>query len=129
MKSFLRRRSKMMLLSSLLVIITIFTAHLLLTKDRNSAVSRPPDHDYANSFNRETLISYELKRGGRTTLEIYSENGELIRRLIKMGEERGHHAITWDGKNERGVPVATGAYLYRVYANGKVVKTKMMILR
>jgi len=44
---------------------------------------------------------------GKTTIKIYTLSGELVKELSSKNGE-----IVWDGKNESGVPVVNGIYIY-----------------
>lgn len=52
----------------------------------------------------------------RATINIYSLDGTLVRRLEKANNDP---AITWDLFNQAGLPIASGMYLIHVNAYGK----------
>ncbi|MBL7711507.1 MAG: T9SS type A sorting domain-containing protein, partial [Chitinophagaceae bacterium] len=52
----------------------------------------------------------------KATINIYSLDGTLVRRLEKDNNEP---AITWDLYNQAGLPIASGMYLIHVNAYGK----------
>jgi len=84
--------------------------------------------NYPNPFNLSTQIKYEVPTKAKVKLEIYNVKGELVRTLIDGKEiEPGQYRIEWDGKNERGVVVASGIYIYRMKA-GKFEHAKRMAL-
>jgi hypothetical protein len=41
----------------------------------------------------------------------------------------GTHAVTWDGRDDAGRAVASGAYAYRLEAAGRVEVRKLLLLR
>jgi flagellar hook assembly protein FlgD len=41
----------------------------------------------------------------------------------------GNHSVTWDGRNGRGEPVASGVYFYRIEADDFVKTKKMLLLK
>jgi hypothetical protein len=41
----------------------------------------------------------------------------------------GQYQLTWDGTNDRGRPLASGAYFYRLDADGEVEAKKLILLR
>lgn len=90
---------------------------------RTFAVSR----NYPNPFNPSTTIRYQLPRGSEVVLEIYNILGEKVRSLVNQRQEAGYHKVVWDGRDDNGVPVASGLYLYRFRA-GKYEKTNKMVL-
>ena len=57
-------------------------------------------------------------------------DGHTVRSLL-VGQEYavGDHKITWEGKDNAGRAVPSGAYLYRVTAGGRTLTGKMVLLR
>ncbi len=45
-------------------------------------------------------------------VEVRTITGGLVRRLMKQRAEPGFYSVVWDGRNEKGRPVASGVYLY-----------------
>ncbi|MFQ6093200.1 MAG: FlgD immunoglobulin-like domain containing protein, partial [bacterium] len=62
-----------------------------------------------------------------TTLKIYNILGQEVRTLVDELKEPGYYTVTWDGRNERGDPVSSGIYFYRLTA-GDYSSTKRMVL-
>ena len=69
---------------------------------------------YPNPFNPSTTISYEVGRTGNATLEIFNLRGELIRTLAEGWHFNGRHQVAWDGKDNSGMQVPSGTYIYRL---------------
>ncbi len=88
------------------------------------------NQNYPNPFNPTTTISYSLPIANRVSLKIYDITGKEVRSLIdsKM-TGKGNHSIVWDGKNDRGVAVASGVYLYSLQFGGTSITKKMMLLK
>lgn len=56
----------------------------------------------------------------KTTIQILDSTGEVIRTLDDPQAITGRHEITWDGKDDQGVPVdMTRKYQFRVSANAE----------
>ena len=84
--------------------------------------------NYPNPFNPSTTIKYDLPKETRVKLEIYDILGQRIKTLINNEQQTaGFYQLQWNGKNDFGVPVATGVYFYRIKADN-FIKTKKMIL-
>ncbi|MFC1725383.1 T9SS type A sorting domain-containing protein [candidate division KSB1 bacterium] len=83
--------------------------------------------NYPNPFNLETTIKYALPKGHDVSLKIYNILGQEVRTLIKERIQAGYHSIIWDGRNEDGVRVNSGVYLYKITI-GAFTETKRMIL-
>ena len=90
--------------------------------------------NYPNPFNPETWIPYRLADDAFVTLTIYDLNGRVAR-TIDMGYqttavyESRDKAIYWDGRNEFGESVASGAYFYHLSAGNYSATRKMLIIK
>ena len=83
--------------------------------------------NYPNPFNPTTIIKYDLAKNTTVTLEIYDFLGRKVRTLLNKKQSAGSYEVSWDGKNDQGIKVASGIYFYTLRA-GKYVKTNRMIL-
>ncbi|MFQ6609652.1 MAG: C25 family cysteine peptidase [Fidelibacterota bacterium] len=72
---------------------------------------------YPNPFNPVTTLSYALPTDSHTQLVIYDLRGRVVRTLVNREETAGQKTIRWDGRNNQGIPVASGVYLYSLTAN------------
>jgi len=66
---------------------------------------------------------------GGVTLAVYGIGGQLVRRLSDGAVGRGRHVVTWDGRDERGMPVSAGVYFVRLEAGGEVRTQKIAVAR
>ena len=87
--------------------------------------------NYPNPFNPETTIECVLPAQPsdrvHVTLRIYNLQGQVVRTLIDEQKSPGHHRVVWDGKNEAGVNISSGVYLYTITA-GDFKATKRMVM-
>ena len=71
--------------------------------------------NYPNPFNpnkEKTTIRYTLKKASPVSIRIYDVFGNLVKEIKDPpGGYKGLNEVLWDGKNEKGVIVASGAYL------------------
>jgi hypothetical protein len=83
-----------------------------------------------NPLNPMTTISFELRDKSRVALKVYDVSGKLIRTLI-AGEilDSGPCSVSWNGKDDRGSPVASGTYIYRLQAGGSERSDSMTLVR
>lgn len=70
--------------------------------------------NYPNPFSSFTTISMRTPATGAVSVRVYDVVGNLLRELRMETSETGSQEIVWDGRDETGMPVATGAYLYEV---------------
>ena len=62
----------------------------------------------------QTEIPFNLVDADRVTLMIYDALGRRVRTLVSQSYSDGDHSVFWDGRDERGVVVASGRYFYRM---------------
>ncbi len=85
--------------------------------------------NFPNPFNPATMIKYDLPRNTEVRLVIIDVLGRVVRTLVDEKQKAGYHAKHWDGKNERGAPMASGVYFYRMQTPEFSKVRKMTFLR
>lgn len=83
-----------------------------------------------NPFNPSTLIAYTVpapRSGEHVRLAVYNVMGQLVRVLVDASMHQGTYAVTWDGTDASGAPVASGTYLSRLQV-GAFSQTNTMLL-
>jgi hypothetical protein len=83
--------------------------------------------NYPNPFNLQTQIRYALPADCDVKFTIYDILGRRVRVLVDEHQSAGYRNVHWDGKEERGIEVASGIYFYKIEA-GQFVQTKKMLL-
>ncbi len=84
---------------------------------------------YPNPFNPATTIKYATPRTGLVSLKIYDLAGRHVRTLVDDQKTAGFHSILWDGTDQKGRGVASGAYYYRLQADGFEETQKMLLVK
>jgi hypothetical protein len=79
-----------------------------------------------NPFTKETLIEYVTGGDGSQVVDIVTISGKNIRTLTGTEESPGKYRVTWDGKDDNGVPVPAGTYLCTVKTGDKVLNYKII---
>jgi subtilisin-like proprotein convertase family protein len=82
-----------------------------------------------NPFNPTTGVSYGLASRGHVSLRVYDVSGRLVRTLVDRVETAGYHTSVWDGRDDRGVEVASGVYFCRMEAATFEGSTKLVLLK
>jgi hypothetical protein len=85
------------------------------------------EQNVPNPFNPETRISFSLPERARAILAVFNVEGRRVTTLIDEVLPPGHHDVTWDGRDSRGVRQSTGLHFYRLQA-GKLSHTRKMML-
>lgn len=84
---------------------------------------------YPNPFNAETKIDADISRQTFVRASVYSISGKRIRTLSGKILSAGNHSFAWDGRDDSGLPAASGIYLFRLDAAGKIRTLKMLLIR
>ncbi len=85
--------------------------------------------NYPNPFNPTTLISYSLPKGAFVTLKVYDMLGKEVKTLVSKEVAAGKYSIEWNGDDNFGNKVSTGAYVYRITAGDFVSVKKMLLIK
>lgn len=86
--------------------------------------------NFPNPFNPSTTIEFTLPQQNLVKVEIYNILGSKIATLIDNQElSAGTKRITWNGKNDKGEQVVSGAYIYRITSGDISISKKMMLLK
>lgn len=89
--------------------------------------------NYPNPFNPLSVINYSLPEKSFVTLKIYNLIGKEIKTILYETEKAGFKNVVWDSKDEYGIPVPSGVYIYKLTAasneSGKsFTKSNKMVL-
>lgn len=82
-----------------------------------------------NPFNPRTVIRFELPDEAAISLVIFNGRGERVRSLWNGVLPRGPQAQKWDGRDDRGRPVSSGVYFYRLVVRDAVETRRLVLLR
>jgi len=85
--------------------------------------------NYPNPFNPTTTIRFDLPKDGRVTLKIFNVNGELVCTMVESQMPAGSYAVQWDGKDDRGMPLASGLYFYQLAVDQFSATRKLLMLK
>lgn len=84
--------------------------------------------NYPNPFNNTTQIRYTLAAAGRVEIDVFSVLGTKVATIVDDMRGAGAHATRWDGIDQQGVPVSSGAYCYRLMVDGMAVDSRMLMM-
>ena len=83
--------------------------------------------NYPNPFNSQTVIKYNIPEASNVLIEVYNILGQRIKTLINDFKNPGYYNVIWNARNNNGLTVSSGVYLYRIKA-GEFSITKKLIL-
>jgi alpha-amylase len=81
--------------------------------------------------NPETTIAYDIPAGQSVAVQlvIYNTLGQAVRQLVETVQAPGSYRVRWDGRNEAGVRLASGVYLYRLQAGPFIAEKKLVLMQ
>lgn len=90
--------------------------------------------NYPNPFSGVTKIGVELRdsaaAGGAAILAVYNCIGERVRFLGPVRWESGPvQNVEWDGRDDSGLPLASGIYIVRLEGEGVALERKVVLRR
>ncbi len=86
--------------------------------------------NYPNPFNPSTTISFLAPRGVRPVrLVIYNLLGQKVRTLYDGIGTGTTLSMLWDGMSSGGIPVSSGAYVYRLQAGNTMLVRPLQLVR
>ncbi|MFH2052851.1 MAG: choice-of-anchor D domain-containing protein [bacterium] len=82
-----------------------------------------------NPFNPMTEVRFELDQPGQVRITIYDVTGRRVAGLVDEALPAGPHSRIWQGRDDAGRPLPSGAYYLRLEAEGRVDHRKVMLLK
>jgi hypothetical protein len=82
-----------------------------------------------NPFNPSTTISFDVPVAGRVSVQVFDLSGRLVRTLVDASLAAASHVVPWDGTDDAGQRVASGAYHCRVTTTSTTATAKMLLLK
>jgi hypothetical protein len=99
------------------------------TEIKSPAYSMALFQNQPNPFNPTTRVRFSVPKKTYVTLQIFNLEGKLITQLISKVVDTGLQELEWDGRDERGHPMASGVYFYRLEAGGIILSRKMILIK
>ncbi len=112
--------------------IDTINVHLILSADdENNAIPAVTSlsSNYPNPFNANTEINFALANTGEVSLEVFNITGQKVKTLVSDNLEAGTHSIVWNGTNDSGDLIASGAYFYKLSTDNDNLVKKMVLLK
>lgn len=86
-------------------------------------------NNYPNPFNPNTVIEYDIPEKSFAELRIYDLAGRLVRSLVSMEHTAGVYRVSWDGRNDEGLSVASGSYIFTLKMGNNIHTKKAILLK
>lgn len=85
--------------------------------------------NYPNPFNPVTKIEYSIPEPSFVTLKIYNLLGQEVRTIVANGHPAGRYKMQWDSKDNFGISVGSGTYIYVLKAGDQIKRGRMTLIR
>jgi hypothetical protein len=85
--------------------------------------------NYPNPFNPQTNIEFALSEGSHVTLTVFNLLGQDVRTLVSESLPAGTYRADFDARDNKGQPLPSGLYFYRLDTGEYSQTRKMMLLR
>lgn len=80
---------------------------------------------YPNPFDEWIQLDYHLLNAQYVTVSILNSLGQEINQISSSIESSGLHSHRWDGKNQQGLKMPSGVYIYKIQAGNKLMTGKV----
>jgi hypothetical protein len=86
--------------------------------------------NFPNPFNPNTQIQFTLGKDEFVNLNIFDIQGRLVKSLVNNSYyPTGYYNINWNGKNNMGIQVPSGMYIYKLVSENQTLTRKMVFMK
>jgi len=85
--------------------------------------------NFPNPFNPTTTVEYMIPESGHITIDVYNITGQKVRNLLSENMAPGNYTVVWNGKDDVGLPAASGVYLFRLEMGSTSLSHRMLLMR
>ncbi|MEN6445800.1 MAG: transglutaminase domain-containing protein, partial [Candidatus Cloacimonas sp.] len=84
---------------------------------------------YPNPFKTEASLSFESSKDCLAEITVYNLKGQTLRSWKDVSLKSGSCNISWDGKDNKGLSVPAGVYIWKVQSGTQTLSSKMLFLK
>lgn len=92
-------------------------------------VPRPPLSVHPNPASTVATLSYSLATPAPVTIDVFDVAGRRVSRLVHAETVAGARDVTWRLVDERGRPVPSGVYWYRLSTPHVTITNRLLVAR
>lgn len=85
--------------------------------------------NYPNPANPSTQIVYALPEAAAVKLSIFNIRGQLVREFDMGYQNAGSYQKVWDARDQSGMVVPSGTYIYRLQAGNEMATQRFLLLK
>ena len=82
-----------------------------------------------NPFSTSTTISFSIRQAQRVSVQIFDNNGVLIKVLADEEMQAGAHQLVWNARDLNGNAAQAGIYLLKVQAGNYTETRKLVVVK
>ena len=82
-----------------------------------------------NPFNAQIKIFYQISSAEDIVISIHDNLGSKILQHKKQNHSVGFHTFVWNGKNNVGVDVSSGVYIFSITSSLEIKTKKLVYLK
>ena len=99
------------------------------TQDELAPVILTNLSSYPNPFKTEAYLSFESSKNCLAEITVYNLKGQTLRSWKDVSLKSGSCNISWDGKDNKGLSVPAGVYIWKVQSGTQTLSRKMLFLK
>jgi hypothetical protein len=84
---------------------------------------------FPNPFNPVTTIRFSLATRQRVRIDVFDVTGARVSTLVDEARPAGVQRVTWNGRDSREEPVASGVYMIRMTTAERTFVRKAVLLK
>lgn len=84
---------------------------------------------FPNPVRAGTNFEFSIPTLGNVNISIFDSKGEVVRQIEMPNCTTSQNQVAWDGLDDRGMPVPTGAYFYEVRFGNEVQTKEMVVIK
>jgi enediyne biosynthesis protein E4 len=84
---------------------------------------------WPNPSNAGVMIAFRLPADGPVTVAVHDILGQRVRQLLREERATGVQRLFWDGRDDGGLAVGSGAYVIRLRAAGDTRSMRIMLVK
>ncbi len=85
--------------------------------------------NYPNPFSNSTTISFSIPESKQVSIQVFDEEGRLIKTITNTLAQAGTHQLKWDAANDTGGRVAPGIYYLKLDTGDYSEIKKLSVLK
>ncbi len=82
-----------------------------------------------NPFNPRTELAYALDRPGHVQISVYDVQGRRVATLVDGARPAGEHVAVWEGRDDAGRGLPSGAYLVRLITESGAAMQRVTLMK